>query len=118
MNKIQEFEIFQLHFGFEMPSRLAELFKMKLRSSNKPSEYHFDKIPPKLEIEYWLDPREAKNFDTENMQLTFAVNSDGHVLLVDLNDECLPILQKEFGEIDSIGLKIQDLLSYDRLRTQ
>ena len=108
--KMQNFDTFHKSFNFPMPQALVDLFQEKTLPRNEPVGFCFTHVQYTLEVQYWLDSEDPGNYDIEKKRLRFAVNSDGHELLVALSDDRLPILQDEGWDIDFLELTIPDLL--------
>ena len=64
-----------------------------------------------VEIQYLLDVDDAENIREDLGMIAFAVNSDGHNLLVDPFDPTLSIHQEEFGDVDCIDLSVKEIIS-------
>ena len=111
MDIVMKFELneFKATFGRSCPPLLVQLLR-------EPIFLHgavgFE-IPGRLvaEIQYLLTLSDAKKTDIDGGMFAFAVNTDGDELLVDLSDDTLAIYQREFDEIDTIGMTITDLLN-------
>ena len=109
-----DYTIFESHFGFPVPTGLTDLYADKSLSESLPAGFRFKHVRFVLEIQYLLDLQDPKNYSVEHKRLSFAINTDGFELLVDLGNEDLQILQNEYGDIDRLGLTIKDLLSAER----
>src|SRR5690348_10210618 len=95
--------IFESKFGIMMPESLAALSTIKA-----PVGFRFADKPFVLEIQYFLDLEDQENYDSDARLLAIAVNSDGYVVLV--NVDSLEILQNEGNGADELGLTVGDLL--------
>ncbi|VUD69394.1 hypothetical protein TDB9533_04761 [Thalassocella blandensis] len=109
------FNNFETHFGYSIPKALEDLYSDKNITTKIPGTFKFKTVGFVLEIRELLDIKNVENYDVENGRLSFAVNSDGFKLLVDLNSKNMEILQDEFDDIDSIGVTIQDLLDAEKV---
>ena len=112
-------DAFKENLGITVPLELANLYTREPFSSSMPVELQFDDEGPILEIQFLLRMGDSENYDKEKNRFTFAVNSDGNELLVDLNTKSLEILQRECGEVECIELTLKDLLEAEKfsLRT-
>jgi hypothetical protein len=110
----RERETFEQNFGIPVPPALGRLLGDDSLRATLPVGYRFAHVSFALEIQYMLSLEEAKNYDVDNKRLAFAVSTDGHELLVDLSDQELRMMQNEFGDVDYIGITIQDLLDGSR----
>jgi hypothetical protein len=100
---------FETKFGFKTPEAIIELL----------SDDSFKKMPTRLQLkqqafvidlQYLLDITNVENFDVSGGRFKFAVTTDGFELLVDLKSDNMDILQDEFGDIDSLGITVRDLV--------
>ncbi len=67
-----------------------------------------------VEIQFFLEVEEPRNFSEGSSQVAFAITSDGHRLLVDTSDDSFMILQEEFGDIDKLGITLSDLAEAEK----
>ena len=98
---IQEFERI---YGRPLPADLADLYKNPV-----PIRFELRNEKFVVEVQYFLHPEDQSIEDIEKHLYAFAMSSDGFKLLIDLSNEAFPILQNEFGDIDSIGVTLKDL---------
>lgn len=105
------YENFRLKFGGSPPSPLLEFLSNDLVRGSMPARFQTKNFDFVVEIQYLLDIDAAANFRPARNQVAFAVTTDGHDLLVSVDDETCEILQDEFGDVDSIGVSVSDLLS-------
>jgi len=106
--------IFQKKMGLPIPAGLEKLYTIKSIVESMPLGFRFSNVGFVLEVQYLLAMSDSKNYDIKNLRFTFAVNTDGHELIVDLNTDTLEILQSEYGDVDSIGVNVNDLLMAER----
>ncbi|MEM7146328.1 MAG: hypothetical protein AAF591_14420 [Verrucomicrobiota bacterium] len=64
-----------------------------------------------VEVQYFHPVDRVCEVDVQHGRFSFAVTSDGHELMVDLAQEELPILQREFGDTDTIGITLREFLA-------
>jgi hypothetical protein len=96
----------------ELYGRIAPPSLIGLRTDVQPVRFEFDgKFPFVIEIQYFISVDGQSEEDIRRNLFAFAVNTDGHKMLFDVEDENCSILQDEFGDIDSIGVTINDLLT-------
>ncbi|MCH1926113.1 hypothetical protein L9G74_13785 [Shewanella sp. C32] len=109
LHELHELHEFKATFGRSCPPLLVQLLRDPIFLHGAVG---FE-IPGRLvaEIQYLLTLSDAKKADIDAGMFAFAVNTDGDELLVDLSDETLAIYQREFDEIDTIGMTITDLLN-------
>jgi hypothetical protein len=107
-------ENFESYFGFPPPAALLNIFTNNSLMNSLPAGFRFRHVGFPLEIQYLLDISDPKHYDVDHRRLSFAVNTDGFELLVDLNTKDLEILQNEYGDIDNIGITLNDLLNAER----
>lgn len=107
-------EKFEALLGTPVPPELTSLYTEKSLYESMPLGFRFSHVGFILELQYLLDMSDTKNYDIENKRFSFAVNTDGYELLIDLNNDHIEIYQCEYGDIDSIGLIISDLLEAEK----
>lgn len=108
LNKLSNFES---NFGVPFPSELKDFYsRYSARPTLFPMGFRFNNLLFIIEIEYLLDTYDEKNHDIENNLCSFAITPDGFELLVHLNTTGLEIFQKEYDDIDEIGITMKDLL--------
>ncbi len=106
---------FESAFGRKPPQQLIKLFdETVVRSA--PLRFVFIKRSWVIEIQYFLTVEDAKPIDIENDRFAFAANTDGSELLLDLVSDGLPVLQREHGDIDTLGLDLSELLDPTTMR--
>lgn len=105
------YDNFRSEFGGSPPSPLLEFLSSELVRGSMPARFQADNAEFVVEIQYLLDIDAAANFRPDRRQVAFAVTTDGHDLLVSVDDETCEILQDEFGDVESIGVSISDLIS-------
>jgi len=109
-----ETQNFESHFGFSLPQIIIDLFTDNEIKRQMPTRFRFNHVAYVLELQYFLDITNSENYDIENGKCRFAVTTDGFELLVDLNSEKLEIFQDEFGDIDSLGISVKDLIEAEK----
>lgn len=89
----------------QVPEEIEKLYKIK-----SPARFKFDNKPFIIEIQYYLGTESILDkYSNESLYL-FAINTDGSELFADLSAKNIPILQKEFQDIESIGVTLSELL--------
>lgn len=106
-------KVFNSKFGFSVPTELKELYTNKSFCGSMPLRFIFDHVSFIVEIQYLIEMSDPSSYDLKNNLFTFAVDSEGYELSVELNSGFLEVFQDEYGEIESTGLKIQDFLKAD-----
>lgn len=101
---------FETEFGFKLPDSIIKLLSDDAFKKKVPIRFRLKEHSFLFEIQYLLDITNVENYNVAEGRIKFAVTPDGFQLLVDLNSEGLDILQDEFGEIDNLGVSIDDLL--------
>ena len=79
-------------------------------TKNHPIRFEFPDKPFTLEIQHLIAPSDLNKSDLDNPLFALAINTDDHKLLMDLSDNNLSILQKEFEGLDFIDVTLSDLL--------
>jgi hypothetical protein len=105
---------FESRFGFELPNEISKLLNDDIFKKKVPIRFRLKNHSFLFEIQYLLDISDVKNFDIDERRLKFAVTPDGFQLLIDLNSKRLDVLQDEFGDIDSLGISIIDLIESEK----
>ncbi|WP_020413263.1 hypothetical protein [Microbulbifer variabilis] len=82
----------------------------ELRKSHCPVRYEFEDRPLVLEIQYYLNSADQSPGDAESGFFVFAVNTDGFDMVLDIESGSEEIFQREFDDVDSIGLTLSDLM--------
>ncbi|CCO44547.1 hypothetical protein VIBNISOn1_1160055 [Vibrio nigripulchritudo SOn1] len=103
-------EIFKSEFGFDMPRSMLDFITLDLFDKSRPLRFVFRENSFILEIQYFLDISEAQNYDVANKRLKFAVTTDGFDLWVDFNSEDILVFQEEFGDIEEIGVSLEEIV--------
>lgn len=106
--------VFESEFGFEIPPSLIRFFNDQIVTQKKPIRLGWETQEFVLELQYCLDISDSKCFDIKNKRIKIAVTTDGFDVLVDLGSRNLQVLQDEFGEIDELGLTMDDLNSSNK----
>ncbi len=84
--------------------KLSELKKLSYPIRFERSEWEFI-----FEIQYLVEHK------TENGLLHFAVTPDGWDLLVDAKNESDLIIQREYDDLDSLGVTLSELLGANKV---
>jgi len=98
-------EKFEKDYGLQFPNELS-----KLLENATPSRYEITNRQYLLEIQYFLGNEETETKDIKNNLFPFAINTDGFELLIDFGDKKMPILQREYSELDSIDVTLNELI--------
>jgi len=77
---------------------------------NNPFPARFETRRSVIDIQYFLTAEQQKQQDNDNGLFVFAVNTDGFDLIIDTNSKSADIHQREFGDIDFIGITLNNLL--------
>lgn len=101
---------FESEFGFKVPDSIIKLLSDDALIAQMPTRIRFENHSFVLELQYLLDITKVENYDVEKGRFKFAVTTDGLDLLVDLHSPGLDVLQDEFGEVDCLGVSINELL--------
>jgi hypothetical protein len=112
---LKEKETFEKNFGFPVPPSLEALLDVQSLRDALPVRFVFPNERFVYELRKLLSLEDERNYDTEKKQLAFALCTDGHRQIIDLSDESLRLMQDEFGDIDYLGITIQDLLDASRV---
>lgn len=107
-------QAFEDRYGCSAPLPLLTFLNDDSVRASLPAAFILENVGFALEIQYLLDIENPENYDASNKKLTFAMTTDGLELLVDLTDHAGDIYQDEFGDIDHIGISMQDLVSATR----
>lgn len=105
-----ERETFVKNFGSQIPDSLEKLLADQSLRAALPACFRFTTVPFTLEIQYLTNLEDQRNYDLDNKRVVFAINTDGHGVVADLSNQELKILQSEFGDVDYLGITVQDLL--------
>ena len=97
--------------GLPCPRPLLELIDSGLLRDLCPLTIRFANVEWIFPIQEVHDPSDVAKYDEENQRYQFALNDDGFPLHIDLASERLEILQEEFGNVDSLGIGVVDLLN-------
>ena len=103
-------EAFEVLFNKPMPQKLI-IFYEQISRLNFPHIYHFKDKPFVLEIQYYLSSKDLLESDLKKNMLAFAKTTDGNELLFNLATNEIKILQKEDTDIDTLELKVDDILN-------
>ncbi|MFC3022552.1 hypothetical protein ACFODT_01710 [Vibrio zhugei] len=98
--------------GFSLPESLMGFYEKN--NGKLPATFKFKKVGFILELQYFLDIYDVNNYDDKTGLISFAVTSDGNELLVSSKNESSDIFQKECGEIDKIGILMDDLVTAEK----
>lgn len=99
--------------GIDVPEIVSNFVNSANLRSRMPIRFVLKNRPFILDVQYFLDILNSTNIDVLNARLRFAVTTDGFELLVSLKSAELEILQDEFGDIDSLGILMTDLIEAD-----
>lgn len=105
-----DFKQFERLYGKSVPDVLARFYKNVLVRKGGPLRFELPERGWVIEVQYFLNLDEQNNVDVEHSRFAFAVNSDGHEMLIDLSNENLPILQREYDDLDTINVTVGELL--------
>ena len=94
----------------KIPNELSRLVHDKEINASLPLQFQFTKKAFIVDIMLFLDLDDPGNFDADRNLLRFALNGEGFFLLVDLASEDLKVMLEEFGDIDYIGVTVNELL--------
>jgi len=83
---------------------------IELRNIRCPVRFEFSDKPFIVEIQYFYGGRSELG-KVEDGYLVFATNSDTGDLLINVDFSSDEVLQREHDDIDSIDVKLSDLLS-------
>lgn len=104
-------EYFQAQIGCLPPDGLLELLNSEAIRQAVPVRFHFEQHDWTIEIQHFVNVFDLIHYRPAEKLLTFAINTDGHSYVVDLSNREGMILQDEFGDIESLGITIRDLLN-------
>jgi hypothetical protein len=104
-----ERETFVKNFGSQIPDALEKLLADQSLRAALPACFRFTSVPFVLEIQYLTNLEDPANYDLANNRVVFAISTDGHGVIADLSDHELKIMQSEFGDVDYLGITVQDL---------
>lgn len=107
---IFNYSAFEIAYRRKIPSPLKALYENNELLKMAPVLSKFPDKPFVVEIQYFLTITKLVEQDIEHHRFTFAVNFDGLDMLVDLTEDDLPILQRENGDVDYIGVTLVELL--------
>lgn len=96
--------------GMPCPQSLLELVDGNLLRDLCPLTVRFTDVEWIFPVFEVADPNDLANYDNENLRYRFARNDDGFPLHIDLSTERLEVLLEEFGDVDSLGIGVADLL--------
>jgi len=105
----RERETFVKNFEFQVPDALEKLLENQAMRAALPASFRFTTVPFTLEIQYLTNLEDQGNYDLDNKRVVFAITTDGHGLVADLSDQELKIMQSEFGDVDYLGITVQNL---------
>lgn len=88
---------------------------IELRKIPCPVRFVFADKPFVVEMQYFVTPTFWSIDQSVNGLVSFAVNTDGWGLYVDAGYRSDSILQKEFDNVDSINVTLDDLLRAESL---
>jgi hypothetical protein len=109
-----ESEVFEEEFGFAPPDALLELLADDSLAAAMPAGFRLAHVEYVVELQYLLSLRDRENYDVSRKRVACAVTTDGCRLLVDLSSKDLDLLQDEFGDVESIGVTVKQLLTGER----
>jgi len=103
-------DFFQENFGLTMSQDIVDFFYNTTLQEELPITYQFKHVDFILEVQYFLNITAQKSSDLKGWKLPFAVTSDGYELQADLSTEKLEVFQNEYGDLDSLGVSIKDMI--------
>jgi len=110
-----DYSAFERAYGREIPLPLMTLYENQNLARIAPVRFTFRDKPFVVEIQYFRAITDLVEQDVREDRFAFAVNTDGYDVLVDLTKKSLPILQREHGTADSIGVTLIELLAAPHL---
>ena len=110
------FTNFESSFGFPVPKIVIDLLNDAEVAGGMPLRFDFQDKIFVLELQYFLDLDSEENHDAETCNLRFAVTTDGYDILINLGSDNLDVFQDEFGDIESLGITVGDLLKARKFR--
>ncbi len=99
-------EKFAKAYKCQIPEEIEKLYEIK-----SPARFEFNNKPIIVEIQYYLGTESILDKYSNEALYLFAINTDGSELFADLSAKNIPILQKEFHDIESIGVTLIELLN-------
>lgn len=108
---VLNYRAFEIAYARDVPMPLKALYENRYLFGLAPIRTTFPNKPFVVEIQYFRPINELNQQDVKRSRFAFAVNSDGFDMLVDLTEDDLPILQREYEAVDRIGLTLVDLLA-------
>lgn len=102
---------FERAYGQEMPPPLKALYENHKLVQVAPVCFVSPGKAFAAEIQHSKAIDDTVEKDVKAGRFCFAVNSDGCDMLVDLTAQDLPILQRENGETEYIGVTLMELLA-------
>ncbi len=109
-------EKYLIEFGCEPASSLVEFLANDTIRTSMPATFLLPNAQFNLEIQYLLKLEDPGNYRLVDRRFAFAVTTDGHDLLVGVDDPALEVFQDEFGDIDTLGVYVSDLAVAKRSR--
>jgi len=113
---VSDCRAFEEAYGREMPPALKALYDDGELLSGVPLRIVLPGRQWVVEIQYFRRATQLVAEDVARQRFAFAVNSDGFDMLVDLNEPDLPVLQREFGDVDHLDFTLVEFLAAARLR--
>jgi hypothetical protein len=102
---------FEPAYGREPPPALRDLLADQSLRAATPCRLTLHRKPFVVEVQYYRGVVGQLAADIAAQRFAFAVNWDGHDMLVDLGGPDLPVLQREYGEIDALDFTLAELLA-------
>ena len=106
-----DFRPFERAYGREVPRALKVLYDDSALLAKVPQRIVLSGRPFVAEVQYYRGIAELVAEDVASQRFAFAVNSDGHDMLVDLTEQDLPVLQREFGKVDRLDFTHTEFLA-------
>lgn len=106
-----DFLAFEQSYGRAVPPALKALFDDRELLASAPHCIVLPGKPFVVEVQYYRGIADLFVADVSCQRFAFAVNWDGHDMLVDLTERDLPVLQREFGEVDRLDFTLVEFLA-------
>ncbi|MCB1053838.1 MAG: hypothetical protein H6510_17015 [Acidobacteria bacterium] len=107
-------ECFEKMFDLEVPLELDRLYRDKDLIESHAVGFKFRDIQFVVEVQYFSDMGNLESYEVEKNYFIFAIDTDGFELIVDVTSPDLEILQREYGKVDAIGVKLGQILTAEK----
>ena len=114
---VSDCRAFEEAYGREVPPTLKAMYDDRELLSDIPLRIVLPGQQFVVEIQYFRSVTELVPEDVALQRFAFAVSSDGFDMLVELSEPDLPVLQREFGDVDHLDFTLVEFLAAARLRT-